>query len=57
MSPLKVLLRGYALTRNRQGQVLTRATDVAAGDEVTVKLARGELDCVVQSVIPEKDPT
>ncbi len=53
MSPLKVLERGYSLTRDAAGKVLTLAADVSAGDPVTVKLARGELECVVQSVVPQ----
>jgi exodeoxyribonuclease VII large subunit len=57
LSPLSVLERGYSLTKNAEGHVLTRASDARPGDEVRVKLARGELDCRVQSVIEDdKDP-
>jgi exodeoxyribonuclease VII large subunit len=50
MSPLSVLERGYSVTRDTDGKVVTRAAEVKPGDEVHVKLARGELDCRVQSV-------
>jgi exodeoxyribonuclease VII large subunit len=53
MSPLAVLSRGYSLTRTSDGHVVTDATQVAPGDEVHVRLMRGELDCVVQSSKPE----
>jgi exodeoxyribonuclease VII large subunit len=53
MSPLAVLQRGYALARRGDGHVLTDATQVGPGDTVEVKLARGRLDCRVQSVEPE----
>jgi exodeoxyribonuclease VII large subunit len=53
MSPLAVLSRGYSLTRTSDGHVVTDATQVASGDEVHVRLMRGELDCVVQSSKPE----
>jgi exodeoxyribonuclease VII large subunit len=49
MSPLKVLQRGYSLTRKPDGTVVTDAAQVEAGEPVKVRLSRGELDCVVQS--------
>jgi len=53
LSPLAVLERGYALALGPGGHVLTDATAAQPGDRVTVKLARGELDCRVQSPVPE----
>jgi exodeoxyribonuclease VII large subunit len=53
LSPLAVLERGYALALGPGGHVLTDATAARPGDRVTVKLARGELDCRVQSPVPE----
>ncbi|MDB4967729.1 MAG: exodeoxyribonuclease large subunit [Myxococcales bacterium] len=53
MSPLAVLERGYSLTRKTDGSVVTDAAQVKRGDEVRVKLSRGELECVVQSADPE----
>jgi exodeoxyribonuclease VII large subunit len=50
MSPLRVLQRGYSLTRKPDGTVVADAAEVEPGDRVNVRLSRGELDCVVQSV-------
>jgi exodeoxyribonuclease VII large subunit len=49
LSPLRVLERGYSLTCTRAGHVVTAAEQVRPGEEVVVRLSRGELDCRVQS--------
>lgn len=41
MSPLKVLTRGYAMTRLEDGTVLRSVRQVAAGTQVTVSLSDG----------------
>ncbi len=47
LSPLAVLDRGYAMVR--AGEVLVRdAAQVAPGDRLRVRLARGELDVIVE---------
>ncbi|ACY19271.1 exodeoxyribonuclease VII, large subunit [Haliangium ochraceum DSM 14365] len=51
MSPLQVLERGYALAVGPAG-VVTDAAQLAPGDALQVRLARGELDCRVESVHP-----
>ena len=51
LSPLGVLARGFALCRNDDGDIIRSATDVGAGDSVRIRLAAGELECVVESVI------
>ncbi|HEY1559161.1 MAG TPA: exodeoxyribonuclease VII large subunit [Kofleriaceae bacterium] len=43
LSPLAVLERGYAVVL-RDGHVVRDAADVARGDQLRVRLARGELD-------------
>ena len=50
MSPLKVLARGYSMTRDGQGCVLTQADQLQVGDRITVTLRNGELDAVVETV-------
>ena len=50
LSPLAVLERGYSVTRGPDGAVLREARAVAVGDEVAVRLARGELGCRVAAV-------
>jgi exodeoxyribonuclease VII large subunit len=42
-SPLRVLDRGYAIVYDAAGRVIRAAEQVAAGDEVSVRLARGRL--------------
>jgi exodeoxyribonuclease VII large subunit len=48
MSPLKVLERGYALARTEAGEVVTRASSVAVGDALSVRVAHGELGVRVE---------
>jgi exodeoxyribonuclease VII large subunit len=48
MSPLKVLGRGYAIARREDGAVVKQASDVRAGDRVTVRLKKDEIKCVVE---------
>ncbi|MSP60760.1 MAG: exodeoxyribonuclease VII large subunit [Myxococcales bacterium] len=50
LSPLKVLERGYGLVRSSGGAVIVRAGQVAPGDSVTVRLARGSLAARVESI-------
>jgi exodeoxyribonuclease VII large subunit len=47
LSPLAVLGRGYSLTRLPSGEIVRRAGQVAAGDEVRVLLSEGGLTCRV----------
>jgi exodeoxyribonuclease VII large subunit len=51
LSPLKVLQRGYAIATSAQG-VITDAGAVAPGDALTVRLARGHVDCRVETISP-----
>jgi len=49
LSPLAVLGRGYAVCWNADGtEILRDASRVTAGDDVKVRLARGELRCEVK---------
>ena len=50
MSPLKVLARGYSVTKDQNGVVLTRTEDVSPGEMITVILNSGEIDAVVEQV-------
>ena len=47
MSPLKVLGRGYAMAQNGRGEILKDAGDVCPGEQITVTLGRGALECTV----------
>ena len=49
MSPLKVLSRGYSLTRSGN-QILTDVEKISVGSEITVHLSNGEIDAAVTAV-------
>lgn len=48
LSPLKVLGRGYAFTRDKNGKVLTSVKQVDVGSELNIRMADGELKCEVK---------
>jgi exodeoxyribonuclease VII large subunit len=50
LSPLAVLQRGYAIAQDAAGKPLRDATTVSAGDEVSVRLAKGRLNTRVETV-------
>jgi exodeoxyribonuclease VII large subunit len=50
LSPLAILARGYAICRDARGVLVRYAGSVASGDAVRVTLAKGELDCRVESI-------
>ncbi|MGM9593294.1 MAG: exodeoxyribonuclease VII large subunit [Candidatus Onthomonas sp.] len=47
MSPLKVLARGYSLTQDEGGKLLTSVEQVQPGQGIQVRLSDGSLDCTV----------
>ena len=47
MSPLKVLTRGYAMAKTREGNVLRSVSQVQPGDPITVSLTDGSIQAVV----------
>jgi len=49
ISPLNTLNRGYAIVMH-EGKILHDASEVEVGNEVHVRLARGELGCAVQKI-------
>ena len=48
LSPLKVLGRGYSIVRGQDGQIIKKASDVASGDKVKIRLEADELNCIVE---------
>jgi len=48
-SPLTILNRGYSITRDAAGRIVRDAAQVALGDDVSIRLARGELGATVKS--------
>ena len=55
LSPLSTLARGYAIVTDSSGKVVTSASSVAVGDEVTARLAAGRLGLTVDRVETEED--
>jgi exodeoxyribonuclease VII large subunit len=54
LSPLAVLGRGYSITRRRSdGLILRRAGDVAAGQEIDIRLAAGNLHAIIMEILKE----
>jgi exodeoxyribonuclease VII large subunit len=54
LSPMKVLERGFSLTQRSDGHLITSATEVAAGDQVQIRLHDGTFDATVENKIAEK---
>lgn len=48
LDPEATLARGFSITRNSAGKVLTSAGQVKAGDRIRTQLAGGEIDSVVE---------
>ena len=47
-SPAVILSRGYSITRDATGKIVRDAAQVALGDDVSIRLARGELSARVK---------
>ncbi len=48
VSPLATLKRGYSITKDPQGKIVTHSDDVSTGDTLTTQLADGTITSVVQ---------
>jgi exodeoxyribonuclease VII large subunit len=48
MSPLRVLERGYAIAHDTAGHVVRDASSMAIGEQLRLRLWKGELDCRVE---------
>ena len=49
LSPLKVLARGYAITRDAEGHVVSDASTLSEGDKISVLLGAGTVNATVTS--------
>jgi exodeoxyribonuclease VII large subunit len=54
LSPLKILERGYSLTRGPDGAVLSSRQGLAPGDQVTVTLRDGDLRTRIEEILARK---
>ena len=50
MSPMGVLARGYAMTRDGAGRVITDSAALHIGDTVTITLRQGEADAAITAI-------
>ena len=48
LSPLQTLSRGYSITQNSQGQVITNVNQVDSGEALKLRLDKGQLDVFVK---------
>jgi|GEM_PF-41979 len=53
-NPLRLLEKGYAITRAPDGTVLRSTTDIEKGQDITVHLADGTLEATVESKKPKQ---
>jgi exodeoxyribonuclease VII large subunit len=47
ISPLATLARGYAIVKDKKGKIKTDATSLNVGEEISVRLAKGEIKAQV----------
>ena len=52
LSPLATLERGYSITQNAQGHVITQAAQVSIGDTLITRVAQGQIESVVTKIQP-----
>jgi exodeoxyribonuclease VII large subunit len=50
LSPLAVLQRGFSIAQKDDGSLLRDAKQIAVGDSINVRLARGKIGARVESV-------
>jgi len=55
LSPLAVLARGYSVTRRPDGTIVRRAREVGVGDELSVLIQEGTLECRVTATRERDD--
>lgn len=50
MSPLKVLMRGYAMAQKESGELVRSCGQVSPGDRVVLRLADGQAETIIEQV-------
>jgi exodeoxyribonuclease VII large subunit len=48
VSPLATLKRGYSITQNEKGQLITQASQVSSGDRILTRLPEGQITSIVK---------
>lgn len=54
ISPLAVLGRGYSIVRQKNGAIIRNCNQIHPGEEISIILSHGELDCEVKKIRPER---
>ena len=54
LSPLAILDRGYSIAIF-QGKALTQNDRIMEGDSIRIRLAKGQLRCTVDEIIPSQE--
>ncbi len=54
LSPLEVIVRGYAIPRTPSGQVLASVEEVSPGDALWLQLKDGKVHCTAQEILPQE---
>jgi exodeoxyribonuclease VII large subunit len=57
LSPLAILERGYALVFDGAGQLVKDAAQVKVGQEISARVARGEIRATVKKTVAAGDGT
>ncbi|MRH43170.1 exodeoxyribonuclease VII large subunit [Aquibacillus halophilus] len=55
LNPLTTMKRGYSVSYSQQGTVIRSSKQVEPGEQITVKLYNGSLDCQVWGIEEEKE--
>ncbi|SDK55905.1 exodeoxyribonuclease VII large subunit [Sediminibacillus albus] len=55
LNPLNTMKRGYSISYHQNGKVLTSTKNIQPGEQVTVKLYDGQLDCQVWGIEEETE--
>ncbi len=53
LSPISILKRGYAITRDTNGRTLKSVDEIITGSDITVQLSNGRIGCTVNTKIKE----
>lgn len=52
ISPLAVLGRGYSIVQQKKGNVVRSYTEVHLGQNISITLSQGEIDCEITKILP-----
>lgn len=50
LSPLKTMSRGYSVTCNNEGKLISKVSDIAVGENICVRVTDGKINAKVESI-------